>query len=273
MPNLRISFRNLADAATVTANPALLTTLPEANLQRQERYRTSRTTSLASQEYKFAWTSAQTINMIAMRLHNLTAAAQLAAPTYSDSAFTTAIDTNAAANCFAYTGLDANDVLTEADFRLLKNSARYLTSRSTVQSLKATVTDAANPDGYFDISRFWIGKYHEFAYQAPMGGVPLTFDDFGTQERAHDGSLISDKGAKARRIDLSHDFMPAADWAALLAGLRLVGKDKELWVSVFPENGTYLEPYYHGIFKVSDGGQFDLHKYGLAQTRITLIES
>ena len=273
MSALRIAFRNLADTATVTANPALLTTLPESNLQRQERYKTARTTSTASQEYKFSWSSAQTINMIAMRLHNLTAAAQLAAPTYSDSAFTTAIDANAAANCFAYPGFDANDVLTEADFRLLKNSFRYLTSRSTVQSLKATVTDASNPDGYFDISRFFIGKYHQFAYQVGHGGAPLTLEDFSTQERAHDGSLISDKGAKARRLELSHDFMPAADWAALLAGLRFVGKDKDIAVSMFAEDGTYLEPYWHGLFKVAEPSAFDLHRYGLAQQRITLIET
>lgn len=273
MANLRFIFRNLADEATVSASPALLTTLPEANLQYQERYKTARTSSLASQELRLSWASAQTIDTACVRLHNLTAAAQIAHPTYSDSAFTTAIDTNAAANCFGYTGFDALDVLTDADFRLLKNSSRDLTSRSTVQSMKFTITDAANPDGYFDVSRLFVGVRKEMAYNPPYGGVPLTFMDASTQGRMDDGSLVSDKRHKARRIELTQEWCSTADWNWLLAGLRRVGRDKDFWMSVFPGDGTYLEAYYQGTFKVVDNGGFDRHLPNLARQRLVLEET
>lgn len=273
MANITFCFKNLIDGATLSASPALVTTLPETNLQYQERGKTARSTSTASQDIKASWSSAQTIDMAWVRYHNLTASAQIAYPTYSDAAWTTSVDANAAANCFGYTGFDAGDVLTDADFRLLKNSARYLTSRSTIQSMKFTVTDASNPDGYFDISRIGCGKSTVLSYNPPYGGVPLLFEDFSTQGRMDDGSLVSDKRFKARRIELSHEWMPAADWAAMLRGLREVGKDKDFFVSIYPADGTYLEAYHQGTFKVADGGAFDRHLYGLARTKITLVET
>jgi len=42
---------------------------------------------------------------------------------------------------------------------------------------------------------------------------------------------------------------------------------------MFAEDGTYLEAYWQGIFKVAEPSAFDLHRYGLAQQRITLIET
>lgn len=273
MANLRFLFRNLADEATLSASPALVTTLPETNLQFQERFKTARSTSLASQELRLSWPSAQSIDTACVRMHNFTAAAQIAHPTYTDSAWATPKDTNAAANCFAYTGFDALDVLTDADFRLLKNSSRDLTLRTDIQSMKFTITDAANPDGYFDVSRLFVGKRFELAYNPPEGGVPMTFVDSSTQGRMDDGSLVSDKRAKYRRIELSQEWMSSADWAAMLAGIRRVGRDKDFWVSVFPGDGTYMEAYFQGAFKLVDGGAFDRHLYGLARTRIVLEET
>ena len=273
MANLRICYRNIFDTATLTASPALVTTLPEANLQKQERFKTARSTSLASQDLKASWASAQRVNFIHTRMHNFTAAAQTRDRTYTDSAWTTGVIDNAAANCFAYSGFAQNDVLTEADFRLLKNSTRYITLATNIQSYIQTITDAANPDGYFDVSRLFGGEYIEFTYNPPYGGAAFTFEDLSTQQVMHDGSLVSDKGAKRRRLELTQDFMPAADWAALLAGLRYAGKDKDIFVSLYPADGTYLEPYHQGLFKVAESTPFDRHMVGLAQQKLLLIET
>lgn len=273
MSNIRICFRNVADIATVSASPALLTTLPETNLQRQERFRTGRSTSLASQDLKYSYLTAQRINFFHTRFHNFTAAAQQRVRTYTDSAWTSGVIDNAAANCFAYTGHARNDVLTEADFRLLKNSTRYVTLATNIQSVNITNTDAANPDGYFDISRIFMGEYYEFAYQMPYAGAALTFEDYSTQSMAHDGSLITDKGPKRRRIDLSSDWFRTADWAELLAGIRYAGKDKDIFVSLHPGDGTYLETYNQGLFKVQEPTAFDRHMYGVARQKLTLLET
>jgi len=273
MANLRICVRNIFDTATLSASPALVTTLPETNLQTQERFKTARSTSTASQDIKASWASAQSMNFIHTRMHNHTAAAQHRDRTYTDSAWTTGVVDNAAANCFAYTGFGDDDVLTETDFRLIKNSTRFITLVTNMQSYIKTITDAANPDGYHDISRLYGGKYKEFTYNPPHGGAPLTIEDYGSQDRVYDGSLISDKGAKGRRLEITQPQMPAADWAALLAMLRYAGKDKDIFVSLFPADGTYLEAYFQGLFKLAEPSAFDRHMYGMAQTRLLFIES
>jgi len=273
MANLRICARNIFDSATLTASPALVTTLPETNLQKQERYKTARSTSTASQDLKASWASAQRMNFIHTRMHNHTAAAQHRDRTYTDSAWTTGVVDNAAANCFAYTGFAVDDVLTEADFRIIKNSTRYITLVTNMQSYIKTITDAANPDGYFDISRLFGGEYYEFAYNPPYGGAPITIDDYGTQDRAYDGSLISDKGAKGRRLEIQQDWMSTTDWPVLLAMLRYAGKDKDIFVSLYPGDGTYLEPYHQGLFKLAEPSAFDRHLPNLARTRLLFIET
>ncbi len=273
MPKLRILPLNLVDSATVTASPAAASGNPETNLQDQRRKKTARSTSTASQEWRFSWASAQRVNMIALRYHNLTAAAQLAAPTYSDSAFTTSVAANAAANCFAYTGLANEDVLTSQDFRIIKNSARYLTLATNVQSMKAVLTDAANPDGFFDLSRVFIGEYMEFTYGLPYGGFKLTFLDLSEQIDMADGSIVTDKREKRRQLTLLPNAIPASDMARLLSLLRANGKDRDIWVSCLPEDGTYQEAYFQGAFKMVENPTLDRHFPGHAQTALTLIET
>ena len=270
---LTFIFRNLADSATITASPALVAGLPEGNLKYQERNKTARSTSLAAQTYQFSWTADQNVDAIAVKGANFTAAATLAAPTYSDSAFTTAIDANGAANCFAYTGFDANDILADADFRILKNSLRLLTNRTNVRSMKATIADAANPDGYIEASRFYIGKSLELAYSVPFGGAILTVDDLSVQSVMDDGSIITDKRAKRRKLELSAQYVDKTEWAALLAAFRYCGLDKDFFVSVSPGDGTAVEAYYQGGFKFAAPSAFDRHFPGGAQAKLTLIET
>lgn len=273
MANALILFRNIADEATITASPALASGNPESYLQDMRRKKTARSTSTASQDIKLSWASDQIVDLAAIRYHNLTAAAQAAYPTYSDSAWTTSVDANAAANCFGYTGLGAEDVLTDADFRIIKNSARILTRRTNIRSMKFTITDAANPDGYFDISRLFVGEAFTFAYNPPHGGAVLGFDDMSEQMDMADGSIVTDKREKRRRIEFTNDRLTTADWARLVAGFRRVGKDKDVFVSIFPSDGTYLEAYFQGAFKLVDNPMLNRHLPLLAQTRFTLVET
>ena len=54
----------------------------------------------------------------------------------------------------------------DAESRLRKNGAVYFT-QATFKSAIIRYTDAATTDGYFDISRLFIGNYFEFQYQFP----------------------------------------------------------------------------------------------------------
>ncbi len=277
MPNhLRICPVNIFDAANgclMTASPAMVATLPETFVQTPERNKRTQSTSLASQELRASWVLPQRMNFIFVGWHNLTAAATIAHPNYTDSAFSSALNTNAAALCFGYSGFSVYDTLTDADFQLLKNSSRFFPLVTTMKSQKVVILDAANPDGCYRVSRLFGGEHYEFEYQIPGENGALTFDDFGTQDKAHDGSVISDKGAKGRKLELSSEFFTPADWKHLLAIERYCGKDKQVCVMLHPEDGTYLEAYNQVICKFEQLTGLSRANSLTAGKRLVLIES
>lgn len=274
MANLRILTRNIADTAVITASPAMSSTLPVTNLGKPtERARTARTTSLASQDIKLAWASAQKANMIALPRHNLTTAATLRTLGYSDSAWTTGILDTTALTAFSTSGLNTDiDVHTERDFQHLKSSAQYFAEQTTMQSLIARIADAANPDGYMEANRLMIGKYFEVTYN-PGHGVPdLTLMDASVMARADDGTQVVDKRWKGRRLVLNLDWIPDTDVDDLLALARYLGTDKETWVSLYPGAGGALELYNQMACRLVDSPTFNPHQYGLHRNTMTFEE-
>lgn len=256
MANPRILKRNLADpfnGGTITASPALVTTLPETNLQNKDRNKTARSTSTASQDIKLSWATAQTLNMVALCFHNFTTAAQIRVRTYSDAAFTTLITDNAAANCFAYSGLSAAVVNTDYDFRIYKNSARFITAETTCKSMIITITDAANPDGYFDIARLYVGQYFEFAYMLGQGDLVLTEAEMSGMVANFSGGPTTDKAAKYRVGRLQHKWMTmAADYPEVRHIANHFGLTNDFFYTSYPGDGTLLELYDQGGFVFTD---------------------
>lgn len=277
MQKLRILARNIADTATITADPAMSTSLPVTNVQRPtSRGRTARTTSTASQDIKLAWPSDQVANMVAWSFDN----ASTATPGtdrflgYSGAAWATGIVDTTALTTFSTTGLDTTiDVSTEADFRLLKNRARYFTQVTTMESAILRLADASNPDGYRELQRLLIGKYHEFAYDPPFGGVELEVMDSGKGERAADGTHVVSKGYKARRLSLNLEFIPDEDLATVWAIARYLGKDRECWVSLYPEAGGVKELYNQMVCRLVAMPKFNPHFPGLHRGQFVFEES
>ena len=73
MSNLRIVWAIPSDTATLSASPALVSTLPVTNLQDPTRARIARTTSLAQQQILGNLTSLQIVNSLVLWRHNLSA--------------------------------------------------------------------------------------------------------------------------------------------------------------------------------------------------------
>lgn len=272
MSNLRILARNLADTATLTAAPACVETggLTAANLQKQtERGRTARTTSLASQDMKLSWPTAQKANMIAFTRHNWTTAATLQALLYSGVDWTSSIYAGSALNAFSTAGLNTDiDIYTESDFAMLRNSAQYFAEVTTMKSAIARIADAANPDGYIEQTRLWIGKYFELSTDPGYGAVEMTLMDDSKSARADDGSQIVNKNWKARRLSINLEFVNDTDLPSLLAIERYLGLDKECFVSLYPGDGGAKELYHMMACRIVSSPslgpvQFGVHKNSL----------
>lgn len=279
MPNLRILARNIAEMATITASPAMATTLPATNLARAtERQRVARTTSLAAQDIKLAWSADQKANMVAVTRHNFTTAAYLRNLGYSTADWTgsTLFDTGATAAAFSTSGLNTDiDVYTEADFAFLKNTAQYFTAVTTMESMICRWTDnsPANADGYMQATKLFVGQYFETSYQPPYGGAELTLMDDSMGARADDGSHIVHKRWKARRLVLNLQFIPDADRNDLLAIARYLGRDREAFISLYPGAGGDLELYNQMACRLIESPTFNPTVPGLHSTRLVFEET
>lgn len=171
--NLRFIFKNLADEAVISASPAFLSTKWVTKLQEPGR-ETARTTGVAAQDITLVWPSVRTISASGLLGHNLTVAGTLRSRLYSDAAASSLIvgaDTTAL-QAFDDSGLDELEDLDDPDFRGYKNSMQYFAAEyATVRAAKLSIADAANPDGYFDARRVWVGRYREARYNPPYGGL------------------------------------------------------------------------------------------------------
>lgn len=261
MSNARFLIRNLVDTAGISASPALLTTLPETNLQKLPRSLSARTTSLASQDIKLSWASDQTANMFWESFTNFTAAAQRRIILYPNADWTgTPTYDPGAVNCWAYTGLSAHFSALDAESRIRKNGAVYFT-QTTFKSAIIRYTDAANTDAYMDVSRMGLGNYFEFTYQFPFAPGAQKPSSLSSSIDLGDGSTSTNKGENFIELPLSHDFITETDWPHVMAMADYLGTDRDCWFSLYPGLGTYKEMYYQGRFKFREPSAFETHFY------------
>lgn len=281
--NARILARNLWDTATLSdGNSGSNAWLSSGGLaltntqQPTERGRTARSTNVsASAIIKATWGSAQSGNMLAATRTNLTTSGTARRQIYSDAAWTTQVEDSTALAPFSTAGLDTGiDVYTEADWRGLRNTAYYFTALRSVQSITNTYADASNADSYIELTRIFFGKYFEFTYNPPQGGLDMTPMDASVAVRADDGSHIVDRKWRARKIVIRLDWIPdATDLASLLAIARYLGKGGECWLDIYPDDTGAKGIYNRGAFRLTDSPTFNTHQYGFHKNTMTFEET
>ena len=270
MANLRYLTLNLALTATLSASPAVLATFPQANMARQERTLVCRTLDGSIQQLKYSWSTNQSINMAALWYHNLTSASTWRVQIYSDSAFTTQIYDSGTVNAFGYTGISANAQQTSDEFRIFKSSAIYFALLTTAKSMVISVTDTGNASGYMEFSHAFVGKYAELSSQPAWGGATAQVVNTTINERSDDMSNISDKGGAFIKIEINHDFLLAADREDLETAMAEVGRDKLIWVSIYPGDGTAIEMRHQHAVKIADSSPLDAYQFGTLKVRLML---
>lgn len=277
--NLRLVPKNAADAATLTASPAVETSLPVSNLQNILRARIMRTTSAAAQTISGTWGgTGYPVNMAAILRHNIESAGTWRVQLYSDAAWTTQIYDSG--NVTAIDSLTLGELdwgvsplgsgLYDA-FLGQRNSAIYFPEVTAV-SFKITITDTGNSAGYIDVSRLWLGQYIAPAYNVSYG-LQLAWRDNTTQVRTDGGSLRSDGGQPWREIRFSLDALPEADRSAWSDVFRYAGRRLDVFVSVFPESGGEIERDYMMAAKFSELPTTEKHVFQFYRAAVTLEEA
>lgn len=262
MPNLRIIGINEVDSATLSASPALVTTLPVTNLQDAARAKVARTTSLATQYIYGNFAGVKNISAMALVRHNFTAVATLRLRLYSEinQGGTLAYDSGSLAFGSAagwgdfIWGVDPWGAELFSDWPV-KWKDLFFTSVQA-QSFSLQWDDAANTDTFMQASRLFLGAAFEPASNMSWG-FKWGWAERTEQERTDGGSLRSDAGEPYRNVRLNLDFLSDSERAQLGGIFRQIGKRKDFFFSGFPAVGGAKERDFAGVFKVIQMPEFE----------------
>jgi hypothetical protein len=277
MLNVRILGKNLAENCTVTESPALVSTsLGGANLGKPTlRAIAARTSGLSAQRLTIDFASSGPANMIAVTRHNQTTSGTIRAQIMSatGSPQTRLHDTTPLA-AFSTSGLDTDiDDYLSADFDHLRHWRSYFTQVAGAASVVLDAADASNPDGYMEWTKLFCGKYHQFTYDPPYGGLELAQMDDSRGSRALDGSHLVDKRWKANKITIKHEFITDGELPSWLALIRYCGKDKEVWLDCYPDLENARGIYHRGAYRIVDSSAFNPHQIGLYRNTTTFEQT
>lgn len=277
MPNLRIIADNLSDSATLSVSPAVVATLPVTNLQLSLRAKVMRTTSTADQQIKGTWTAAQVLSGACLWRHNLTSAATWKLELFSDAAWTTKVYDSG--DVLANPGKALGDLIWGVDplgvnvFTGWGKAFSVMWFASIVaQSWRITIMDSANPAGYLEIGRLFLGLALEPTYNMSYG-VALEWVDDSTQSRTDGGSLRSDAAEVYRRLTIRLDWLTDSDRPKWLDITRTAGKRKDVFLSGYPTSGGQLERDHACAGKLTAGAPVKHPQYGTHSIELTLEET
>lgn len=252
--NLRMITPNESDDAVLTASPALVATLPVANLQDQTR-KVARSTSLATQHIYGNFNASKQVSSFALVRHNLTAAGTYRLKIYDglNQTGTLVYDSGSIAlgspkgwGDFVWGvdpwGADSFSGWPSAFVAL------YFTA-VTALSFDLQLDDPANTSGYMEAARLFIGPYIE-----PIKNFDWNFDmhwdENSTQERTDGGTLRTDARAPFRRWTLSLPMLTQGERAQFANIFRKSGLRNDIFISCFAGQGGQKEIDYAGAVKL-----------------------
>ena len=191
--------------ATATSETS---SMPASNLDKVQPSDIWRSTSLTGQSIAVDLGSAKAVTALALMFTNLTASASWRV----QAGTTTGVTDYDAGTVTAWAGATQNTDRPHAFLDLT-------TSAQTYRYWKITLTDAANPAGYFQAGRLVIAS----AFQGTRNygfGAGRGFKDLSTQKDAFGGQLIVEEKAKRPVVSFEVNWLTATEMEATVLELQ-----------------------------------------------------
>lgn len=250
---IRFIMHNHSDSAEMTATNAS-TTLPIENVQLVSRSSVFRATA-ASTTITGTFSSAQSISAVVVGRHNLTQNSTIRITLHDN--ITGTGTTLGDSGTITVSAEQAYSTMSDVEFPDLKNIAWFNRNGTTlvknintnVRSYKIVISGSGMST--MDIGRILAGDYIEPTYNISYGHG-LTWEDDTSQYRSDAGSLRSDIGIPYKKFDFDLNTISEADRIILGEAFADVGKRKDFFVSMFPENSSKAKVGdYSGIVKLN----------------------
>lgn len=111
--------------------------------------------------------------------------------------------------------------------------ARAWFTKTACRSVRVTISDSSNPQGYLELSNLIVGDYWEPTYNTSFGLV-VGYEDSSKQQRTEAGSLITDIGTIAKKFTFELKYLTTDDRNKLLEIVRYNSVRYPVFVSAFP---------------------------------------
>lgn len=257
MPNARFIFSNAWDRAALAVTKG--TTAPALPVQHTQRYNNSRvfrTVGAAQVEIAFDFTNPEFCSGLAVWRHNLTALATYRLELFDeagrtgdlvyDSGTVPALEPKALGD-LAW-GLDPLGITVFTDWRLAYSVHWF--PMVPFKSGRLTITDTANPAGYIEIGRVYMGAAFEPQVNADLGHV-LRWETTTDAQQTAGGTVHTIEGAAYRTLRFNLSHIQPSERAAFMEQIRQVSTHKDFFLSLRPEQGGSVERDYSFSAKFS----------------------
>lgn len=249
--------RNLSDEATITATVSAVSTLPLSNLQRTSHARVWRNSNSASVDIilSFLGTTSERLNFLHLNRHNLEPAALWRVRTYAtyDATGATFYDSGAVLAVDGATlstldwGVDPPGGSIFNGFPI--SSTMWFMERSdVVNSVRVTIDDTGNSDGYTQASRIYTGRGFEFSRN--MRSLDPQWEENTKQGRTDGGTITADGKPGFRKMMASFQNLNLTERAELMDIQRYAGMRRDLFASAFPDAGGEIARDHEAIWRV-----------------------
>lgn len=240
---------NYAAFAGLTASVAAESSLPLSNLQVSAREDLWRQINAAEVDIKLEWSASvsERLNFVALWRHNFEGGATVRIRGYSTYDWTgsTVYDSGLIDPAYDTSTLGALDfgvdVLGISDEAFLNQRLfvhYFLENTDVINSLKITINDTGNSDGYLEASLLFTGRGVELELGAVQASI--SWEEDTEQSRTDGGSLQSDGTISWREVDIDCNI-DATQRAELMDVFRVAGKLRDLFFALYPSDDEEAE--------------------------------
>ena len=264
MANLRVVYQNIADltTATITASSTASAATAVANLKKDIKslvwrssvsstasIRANLVVTLPSNVVKSVILAFTNLSVVAtIRVRGFTGGAPILSGTVDSPSYslpgTTVFDSGTVlANPYQGTGFSNwnNDSYYPATIATTTYTERKVYSRVWIPagvactSLLIEIIDTNNINRYVEASRLIIGDYWSPTYNTSFG-LSITPKDTSETNRSEAGDLLTSNGIIYNVLNFDLKYMSPTDRVVFAKIIKIVGAQKPLFISLFPDN-------------------------------------
>lgn len=227
MANIALCTPELSDAATLTAEGTVSSSLPLANLQDKQPSKVARWTSLSGIRLKADLGASYDIALVALLFMNLT----------TDGLMRIVIAATEEA-------LDGSNPAYDSGWFSPSATGATQVGSITGRWVSIEIDDPTNPDGYFEAGRLYISAEGETFWQPEVNtaaGAQLGLEDDSEVAVALSGALLPTERNQRRVVNYSFECQSRAElYGGAFPIMQARGLGRDVLVIEDPEDTTYL---------------------------------